>query len=222
LQPDFAIAKPAARENCIADVAATGEAGFAASYRDSETFWLNERPAAPVLEFPLDRYTDRTPVATPVQFKWLTTEDADAPGMDLVYRHCVWEYGAERDFNNCVEIEKGDAGGGITLPGGHVVDVDEGLRVAGIVALIGFLIFLLCVFFLLRGRYWPLAIVALLIPLAIICAFFAAGLKRGGAMNGVMIRDMNLEQGKDYYWNVVVEDADGGIVHSELRRFEVQ
>jgi hypothetical protein len=88
-----------------------------------------------------------------------------------------------------------------------------------LVLLIGLLSLLLLFFLGFRRRPWVLAVIALVILVGVVLAFY---LKRGSNPQTLTARAAStLQTGKAYYWKVIVEDGKGGTVESETRRFDV-
>jgi hypothetical protein len=84
--------------NCIQDVAATGEPGFADVYRQSDKLSRinGDKLEPPPLAFPNDN--DRS-VTGPAEFVWKDTAPAkDGKGQ---YRHCLWPADEEFGFQHC-------------------------------------------------------------------------------------------------------------------------
>jgi hypothetical protein len=85
--------------NCIADVMATGEAGFAKTYLATERIQRNIAPGVPNLLSPMP---DEVDLADAVDFKWEPTADKD--GGTLTYLHCVWPVGDAQTFKQCTPV----------------------------------------------------------------------------------------------------------------------
>jgi hypothetical protein len=129
-------------DNCVTDVAVTGEAGFAQVYVKGEKIQRNALPKPPGLEYPRDMEKG---MADTVDFAWGRSSDSD--GGKLTYTHCVWAAGEK-----------------LTYPK-HCKDSPPSVFYAT-----------------------------------------AAGLRKDTL----------------YYWKVVVDDAQGGTVDSEVRRFRTK
>ena len=87
------------RANCIADVMATGEAGFAKTYLATERIQRNYVPKAPALGSPV---ADQLDLADAVDFAWEPTYDKD--GGTPTYLHCVWPVGDTQTFKQCKPV----------------------------------------------------------------------------------------------------------------------
>ncbi len=87
------------RENCIADVAVTGEQSFAVTYIATEQLALNEPPIAPILIAPVD-FAEIPPEDG--LFHWWAGEDPD--GDPVVHSFCLWVGDEEPTFEHCFEV----------------------------------------------------------------------------------------------------------------------
>lgn len=92
-----AVVDKKSRANCVADVMATGESGFAATYLAAQKVRANTRPARPQLVVPKDFATG---LPSELVFNWRPTKDRD--GDPVTYRHCVWEVEKQFTLNDCV------------------------------------------------------------------------------------------------------------------------
>ncbi len=86
--------------NCVADVAATGEPGFADTYVATQKLRANTRPAAPQLVAPKEFARG---LASKLSFEWRPAVDKD--GDRVTYRHCLWEVGQPFTLNACAAVE---------------------------------------------------------------------------------------------------------------------
>jgi hypothetical protein len=191
-----------AKANCVQDVSATGEPSLARAYVAAERVQGNRVAPAPVLGVPENFKTD---VVLPVSFTWRTTTDPD--GDPLTYRHCVWEVRKLHTFQDC------------TLVPDPIGPWKGSVRCAGLVALIGFVLLVLVILLGGRKRPIPLLLAFLLVMAAVALAYY---LCRTHIVPSTMKATAGLESGKAYYWKVIAEDAQGGTVESETRRFDVK
>lgn len=194
-----------AKTNCVQDVMATGEPGFAETYIRAERIERNAAPAAPVLGFPEGFKTD---LDAPVDFTWNTTTDLN--GDPLVYKHCMWPVAERFNLDKCVTAASPAA----------TVSWRGGLFWAVLVALLGLL--LLAILF---RRGWvkqkPILLFLLLVIVAgVVLALYAGRTRTSPAMLAKSVSA--LESGKAYYWKVIAEDGKGGTVESETRRFSIK
>jgi hypothetical protein len=93
-----AVTDKGSHANCVADVMATGEKGFAAIYLAADEVRRNTPPSAPVLVYPKDF---DTAVPQAFSFQWRVTKDKE--GGAISYRHCLWEVKRPFTLNNCVD-----------------------------------------------------------------------------------------------------------------------
>ncbi|MFN0213279.1 MAG: InlB B-repeat-containing protein [Saprospiraceae bacterium] len=188
------------KANAIQDVMVTGEAGFAQTYLLADQIAQNSYPEAPVLVYPEDFMKN---LGTSITFKWNKTIDKD--GNSLTYKHYVWPVNEAPNINNAILVGSqtswlGDWGNSCTL----------------IAALIGILLFVLLYFLGMKKKPRLLALAAILILAAVICAhFFCRSKISSKTVSG-------LEPDKAYFWKVIVEDGRGGVTESETRRFETK
>lgn len=196
-----AVAAPDRRANCVQDVTATGERGFAETYVLTERIEGKPAPAAPVLRFP----EDNADLAQSVNFGW--TRASDSGGGQVSYRHCVW--GADRlyDFNNCSAV-------------GNQPPAGRGPFRAGLVALIGLLLFVVLLMTRLKHKRLVLALVAIAILPAVLLALYLGRTPADSTTASTTVA--RLESGKVYFWKVVAADGQGGTVESQTRRFTVR
>ena len=96
------------RSNCVADVMATGEAGFAAAYLAAHKVRANKPPAPPQLVGPKDFATG---VTSALVLRWRPAKDKD--GDRVTYRHCVWEVEKPFTLNECVSAASKLSGKGV-------------------------------------------------------------------------------------------------------------
>lgn len=193
-----AVVAPDREANCIADVAATGDADFAEAYVISERLELNEGPSEPALGLPAD-FSEN--LALPIKFTWTRAVDTERDG--VTYRHCVWSASELFDYNKCTPFAEPFATG-------------DSLLYALIALLILLLILLLLYLTVLRHRRGLLALVALLLLPAVVIAFQAG---RAEILDTTMA---NLDSGGSYFWKVIAEDGEGAIAESPTRRLTVQ
>ena len=190
--------------NCIADVMATGEPKFAETYLRGQQIERNGAPAPPVLGFP-ERF--KTDVKLPLEFTWNTAADRDSD--PVTYKHCVWDVKEPFHLSKCV-----------VSTGQTTASFRSGRYFYPLLVLVIGLLLLLMLFFLgLRRKPWLLAVIAVVILVGVVFAFYV---KRGASPQALTARSASpLEAGKAYYWKVIVEDGKGGTVESETRRFDV-
>jgi hypothetical protein len=99
VQHCMAVSNENSQANCVADVMATGEPGFATTYLAAQKVRANTSPAPPQLVVPKDFATALPPSLV---FSWRPTKDKD--GDPVTYRHCVWEIEKPFTLNNCVPV----------------------------------------------------------------------------------------------------------------------
>jgi hypothetical protein len=195
-----AIVDPNRKANCIQDVMATGEAGFAETYLATERIERHTPPKAPTLESP----ADNSDVGGGVRFTW---EDVrDAAGGPVTYRHCVWDAKRPFDFNRCQALSDRPV-------------TDQAVTYAGFVLIIGLLLLLALFFIAAKHRRLVLIAVAIAIVPAALLAFYLARSRAALTPTSAMAQ---LEPGGVYFWKVIAEDGEGGMVESETYRFTVK
>ncbi|HEY0708429.1 MAG TPA: hypothetical protein VGG33_16605 [Polyangia bacterium] len=91
------IAADERRDNCMQDVMATGEAGFAKAYLATEAITANLLPTAPALVGPKDNAVG---VGSAIRFSWGRASDQNDD--QLRYQHCLWAAGEKPTFAKCV------------------------------------------------------------------------------------------------------------------------
>ncbi len=92
-----AVIDPNRRANCAADVAATGERGFADTYLQTQRIDQRTAPPAPKLRAPANN------AFVPAKGATFTWEEGKRPeGVALTYKLCVWGADELYDFNKCV------------------------------------------------------------------------------------------------------------------------
>jgi len=193
-----AIVAPDRKANCVADVTATGDAGFAETYALSESLEINAGPSEPALGQPAD-FSEN--LALPIEFTW--TRAIDTERDDVTYRHCVWSTSERFDYNQCAAYDEPFATG-------------DSLLYALIALLILLLLLLILYLTLLRNRPVLLVVVAVLLLPAVVIAFH---LGRAETLETTIV---NLDSGGQYFWKVIAEDAQGAIAESPTRRLTVK
>ena len=193
-----AVVAPDRQANCVADVAATGDAGFAEAYLVTERLELNQGPSEPLLGLPAD-FSEN--LVLPVHFTWTRAVDRERDG--VTYRHCVWSTSELFDYNKCAPVIAPFA-------------ARDSLVYAGVALLLVLLLLLILFLTILRNRPVLLALVALLLLPAIVVAFYAG---RGETLDETVT---DLEPGGSYFWKVIAEDEEGAIAESVTRRLTVQ
>jgi hypothetical protein len=189
------------RANCVQDVMATGEPGFAATYLATERIEDKAFPSAPALGLPEDN-ADVTPAG---RFTW--TKAPGVTGGAVIYRHCVWSANELYDFNKCGVIAGTPAEG-------------RGMLFAGLVGLLGLILFLVLLFTGLKQKRALLVVLAILILPAVLLAFYFG--RTAGGTADLSATTARLQPGKVYFWKVVAEDSEGQAVESQTRRFVVR
>jgi hypothetical protein len=185
------------KDNCVKDVMATGEPGFAKTYLLTEQIENNKLPSAPELGFPEDNQTD---LVIPVKFTWNRAIDFD--GDTITYKHCVWPAGEGVDNNECVDVA--------------TTTNIAGIPCKWLVLLIGCLLFILLLILGMKKKPGLLILVAIVILVSVLLAQYLCG-------SGTISRTVTeLESGKAYYWKIIAEDGKGGTVESRTRRFETK
>jgi len=183
------------RANCIQDVMATGESGFAKTYLLTEQIERRPVPAPPSLVYPEDNKAD---LSNSVTFTW--NKAPDVGGKPLIYRACTWVAGQTITQNDC------DA---ISSP-----PWSQGTLYTGLVGLAGFLLLALLIWLDKKRSFLKYMAVAIL-AVAILAYLI-------GRARPVAITVAQLEPGTAYLWKVIAEDSNGTRVESETRRFTVK
>lgn len=191
-----AVTAPDREANCVQDVMATGEPGFAQTYKLTEQIGRKAAPTAPVLGLPEDNSVD---LAETVRFTW--SRASGSGGGPVTYRHCVWSADQLYDFNKCAAVAK---------------QSDRGILYAVLAALIGLLLFLALLFTGLKHKRVLLILVAIAILPAVLVTFYF------GRTSVVSTTVAQLEPGKVYFWKVIAEVDRGGTVESQTRRFTIK
>lgn len=206
-----AVVDPERRRNCVVDVMATGEPGFAETYAAGERLDNRRLPAPPQLTFPEDNA--RLPGSS-IDFTWSPPAIADAPGVR--YRHCIRSGEEMFDLNRCVKLGESQTGFG------SVVDrlpPEIANRLTPEVCLaIAAILLLIAIILIARWRWRGLLLVLIL---AGIFAAFLYALSHTRSASPLATQITNLSPNKVYYWKVVADLPDGLTVESETRRFEV-
>lgn len=188
-----------AKDNCIQDVAVTGEADFAQSYILSEQIEFNEPPTAPELVFPQDAATG---VTSPVNFSWSTVADSDND--PVTYRHCMWVRGENLNLNNCTSEDV------------QVGFIGSGLFYILLVLLLGLIVVAIL---LLTGTKWN----SVLFIITVLAVLFGALLANNlGTSAEVSKTVTNVQPGQSYYWKVIAEDSNGAVTESKTRYVTIQ
>jgi hypothetical protein len=191
-----AITAPERRANCVQDVMATGERGFAETYVRTERIERHVPPPSPVLESP----ADSVELSGSVKFDW--TRTLAATGGPVTYRHCVWNGDESYDLNKCTAI---------------AFERPPGVLYSGAIGLIGLLLFAIILFFMaFKHKRAVLALLAIIVLAAALAAMYAS---RTAGLTTTVAR---LETGKMYFWRVIAEDGEGGVVESPTRSFLVK
>ncbi|MEM7050075.1 MAG: hypothetical protein AAF604_10460 [Acidobacteriota bacterium] len=188
------------KDNCVVDVAATGEAAFAETYLWTEKIASLPMAAMPQLGEPAN---NAILPAGKVDFTW--TAEAAPAGGSMTYRHCLWSSDQLYDFNHCTVIEDG----GLPAPWGS-----PKLRIfyACIALLAILLLLLLLIFTGWRHRRAVLFLLAIAVLAALLWIL-------GGSTGSSRVEEV--EDNQIYFWKVVAEDDNGTVVESETRRLEV-
>ncbi|RKH45444.1 VWD domain-containing protein [Corallococcus sicarius] len=100
------------RRDCIHDVSATGEPGFAKVYVTAEKVEGNLQPGVPGLLVPKENEVS----SATVTFKWEGTYDKD--GDTVLYRHCVWGVDSGFTLKECTSKPTQELGRTVTLESG--------------------------------------------------------------------------------------------------------
>ena len=184
------VVAPDRRANCLADVAATGEPGFAEAYVVAEELQLNTAPAEPALGLPAD-FSEN--LALPINFTWTRAVDTERDG--TTYRHCAWRTNELFDYNKCAPV---------VVP----FAPRDSIVYAGMAALAILLLLLILYLTLLRNRPFILVLVAILLLPVLLVAFH---LGRGRTLDATVA---DLEPTGRYLWKVIAEDERGALVES--------
>lgn len=184
------------RADCEQDVMVTGDVGFATTYLATQRLLFNPLPSAPTLRLPENNATG---LGERVEFVWDRASDADDDR--LQYSLCVWAAGDTPTQAACSDLP---------APG-RLLDtqaLDGWLWV-----LIALLVLVLIALIRARGKRIRYLVIALLLILAIVLLVVFGRSSTLGADAA------ELKRGQAYFWKVVVEDGQGGVVESETRRF---
>lgn len=184
------------RSDCEQDVMVTGDVDFAATYLATERVLLDPLPTAPALRLPEDNATGLGPR---VEFVW--DRASDAKDDRLRYSLCVWKAGDAPTHARCSDLP----------PPGALLDTQAlDWLLWGLLAL---LVLVLIALLRSRDRRALLLVAALLLIVAIVLlVIFGRSPTLDAAAEG-------LEPGQAYFWKVIVEDGQGGVVESQTRRF---
>jgi mono/diheme cytochrome c family protein len=196
------------RSNCVADVMATGEPGFARTYAASEALERRVMPGAPVLVSPQDHVRI---AARPIDFTW--TARPGAEGIDVVYRHCLWRGDENFDLERCVKLPGGTPSSGSL--------VDRLKHRFGLLLWIVLLVLLLIAVLLVLRYRGKGAVFAVLLVAAVLAVLVLLARARAGGTRPRTSHVASGVQGKEYSWKVIAETRDGVIVESETYRLEV-
>jgi len=184
------------RANCVQDVMATGERGFADTYLLTERIERHTAPAAPVLGSP----DDNAALGETVRFTWTRTSASD--GGPVTYRHCLWNGDESYDFNRCLAIAE--------------PFLDGRSLSSFALALLLLLVVLVLFYSGLKHRRLVLVLAAIaILPLVLAALYF-------GRSTAVSTTAAQLQPGTVYFWKVIAEDGQGGTVESATRRFTMQ
>jgi len=201
-----AVVDPVRRDNCIQDVVATGAAGFAEAYLQSQRLDQRIQIAPPKLVKPARN--SRIPAAR-VDFEW--TPVPGTKDVDVTHYHCLWKSGERFDFNNCLVLGvDGGVLGGIIPPA-----IEQHLSPAVCWILIVALLLLALILFILKKRKAAVLVLILALLVAVICWLHHRGEPTSFSVN-------NLVPGEIYRWKVVTDTKDGIVTESETYRFEVE
>ncbi|GHA43615.1 hypothetical protein GCM10008927_05420 [Amylibacter ulvae] len=187
------------RQNCVADVTATGDANFAQTYIASAALERNVGPSDPVLGFPQDLDQD---LVQPIKFTW--TKSSDDAGDGIGYQLCLWTAGEIFDFNKCTAVSE-------------PIFTEKTIQYFIIVVFLVLLLLLILYLTALRHKPRLLLLIALLLLLP---AFIIATLVgRSPTLNETIT---SLDPNERYFWRVIAQDDQGAIVLSETRQFSVE
>lgn len=197
------------RANCVVDIMATGERGFADTYLMTQELEQRPVPRPPVLDSPANNSVQ---TSQGLDFSWSV-----APGsedIDVRYRHCIWNGDELYDFNRCVKL--GQSGNPVVdlLPTGITKHLTPGLCLIVIVILL-----IIAILLFIRSRYRAAIIVLIL---ALILALVCYLIDRDGGSAPLATHVSELEPGKVYFWKVTAETEQGIVIESKTRRFEVE
>ncbi len=174
----------------------------------SSTLWVNETglssdsnnpPSIPILDTPVDGEGN---LGTTVEFRWEKCSDPD--GDDVTYDILVCEDNAFT--TGCINEENIAAvkAGTVFFAGSGIGMLFFGIALAGD--------------FKKKRRK-----IAVLIITVIMISILATACGSGGGNDELMSGTVSgLENGKTYFWKVVVDDGNGGLTESEIRSFTTQ
>ena len=196
-----AVVADARKQNCVKDVMATGEPAFAKAYLLTEQIERNGAPTVPALRSP-ENYRDD--LAQSVTFDWNRATDSNND--PLTYKFCVWRVGDVFTLHKCV---------GVPISTSFW---RRPIFYPLLVAVVGLLL-LVILFVAIRPRRRVLGLIAVVIVLAVLIAFYIG---RRSTSSGTLSNTVSgLESGL-YFWKVIAEDNKGGSTESETRRFTVK
>lgn len=208
------IIDPDRRANCIADVMATHEAGFAEIYLIADEIDQNVFPEAPRLGFPTDFDTVSL---SELVFSWDKTPSED--GDSLSYRYLIWRTDSDVFplYENAVLVD--ESAESPTRKG------NQSLLIISLIALA----IIAVLYFLLRNNKRLFAILAILV-LGIAAAIYFYTNKGSEdvdpdkfLLKGIELAgNEKMEGGNSYFWKVIAEDTKGGKSESEIRRFTLK
>lgn len=190
---------PDRRENCTADVMATGDADFAQTYIKSAALERNPGPPEPELSFPSDFQED---LMLPVDFKWAKSP-ADIDD-NIRYQFCLWNSGELFNFNKCTSVSE-------------PILTEESKNYFIIAFFLILLLLLILYLTILRNKPKWLLLIALL--LLVPALFIAIQMGRSTVLNQTIA---SLDPTGRYFWRIVAEDDQGAITLSETRQFRVK
>ncbi|MEM7037324.1 MAG: hypothetical protein AAF570_10115, partial [Bacteroidota bacterium] len=200
------VADPERRELCIQDVMATGAPGWSAPYVRSDKLLQNQAPTAAELAFPED---DAEGLSLPIHFRWKPGTDPD--GGQLAHKIYIWPVHEVQDNNQAVEVP---------LESGP--DAISNWQWTLLLALIGFVLWLICFFLFRKTRPRLLLWLALIVILVAMAGYFLMGSETAqGERTPTSMNVADLETGQDYFWRVITEDENGEFTLSEKRRFKL-
>ncbi len=199
------IVDPDRRANCIQDVAATGEMGFAVTYLQADLIARNLTPQAPSLLSPVDFPSNK--LVRPVTFAWNRAIDENNDPIN--YKLNIWLAGETPNINNAQDVS---ALGNLTISLKNGVAVIEWGGLGDELQSARNL----------NGPWNSIANAASphVVDTAGPSQFYR--LKLGGGQQQISTTVSALVSGRLYYWKVIAEDGKGGTVESETRAFEVE
>ena len=196
------VVDPDRRANCVQDVMATGERGFATTYLLADKIGRNAIPKAPGLLSPVDFPTDK--LVKPVTFTWNRATDQD--GDPISYKLYIWVAGQTPNNNNA---------GPVLFPGELSIKRQNGLVVIEWAEALAQLESA-------GSLTGPWETIPNAVSPHLVFPTAKSQFYRLRVFEQISKTVSELASGQLYYWKVIAEDGKGGTVESETRGFQVE